>query len=506
MRQLPIFEVDKQGLAKLLERRGKAFAVTELIQNSWDEASGNVSVTLEPIPGRAAARLIVEDDNPEGFADLSHAYTLFAESAKKADPTRRGRFNLGEKLVLAICDEASIVSTTGAVIFEGDHRRLSRKRRSSGSRFEGVLRMRRDEYEETCQVVGTLLPPDNVSTTFNGRLLPRRDPVHVFSVTLPTEIADEEGRLRPTERQTTIKVFEPTADETPALYELGIPVVETGDRWHIDVSQKVPLNTDRDNVTPAYLRKVRTLVLNEMAEHLAGEEAAANWVSQALESKDVSPVAVRQVVRERYGADAVRYDPSDPEGSKLSMSQGRTVIPPRAFSKSAWENVRESGIAPPAGQVTPSPRAYSMDPDAPVRQSYPEENWTEGMRAVIAYTEMLAEQLVGAQVTVLLINDLGVPASATYGRLSKKAGQMEFNVARLGKAWFRVGTEKVDQLIVHELAHHLASDHLSSEYHEALCLLAARLKQLALDEPEVLWQFERPLSTSGQAGAEKNNL
>jgi hypothetical protein len=30
------FDVDKQGLAKLLERRGKAFAIMELIQNAWD--------------------------------------------------------------------------------------------------------------------------------------------------------------------------------------------------------------------------------------------------------------------------------------------------------------------------------------------------------------------------------------------------------------------------------------------------------------------------------------
>ena len=26
------------------------------------------------------------------------------------------------------------------------------------------------------------------------------------------------------------------------LYELGIPVVETGDKWHYSVRQKVPLN------------------------------------------------------------------------------------------------------------------------------------------------------------------------------------------------------------------------------------------------------------------------
>ena len=31
------FEIDKQGLAKILERKGKEFVVFELLQNCWDE-------------------------------------------------------------------------------------------------------------------------------------------------------------------------------------------------------------------------------------------------------------------------------------------------------------------------------------------------------------------------------------------------------------------------------------------------------------------------------------
>src|SRR5438876_6624914 len=92
------FEVDKQGLAKLLERKGKEFALFELIQNGWDEPGvTKVSVSLEYV-GHNKARLVVEDDAPEGFKDLSHAFTLFASSTKTANPEQRGRFNLGEKL------------------------------------------------------------------------------------------------------------------------------------------------------------------------------------------------------------------------------------------------------------------------------------------------------------------------------------------------------------------------------------------------------------------------
>lgn len=108
------FTVDKAGLAKLLEKKGKAFALFELIQNAWDTDARKVRVKVEPIPGRPLATLYVEDDHPEGFKNMAHAFTLFAESEKKGDPSKRGRFNLGEKLVLALCERAEIISTKGS--------------------------------------------------------------------------------------------------------------------------------------------------------------------------------------------------------------------------------------------------------------------------------------------------------------------------------------------------------------------------------------------------------
>ena len=48
------FTVDKDGLAKVLGRRGKAFAVLELIQNAWDAPGATqVEVTLKPAARRA---------------------------------------------------------------------------------------------------------------------------------------------------------------------------------------------------------------------------------------------------------------------------------------------------------------------------------------------------------------------------------------------------------------------------------------------------------------------
>src|SRR5205809_595321 len=119
----PTFEVDKEGLRKLLAKRGAGFALFELVQNAWDEDTSRVEVDLGwlSFPKGDAAGLAfiqVTDDDPEGFTDLAHAYTLFAESEKKADAEKRGRFNLGEKLVIAVCERAIISTTTGTIHFD----------------------------------------------------------------------------------------------------------------------------------------------------------------------------------------------------------------------------------------------------------------------------------------------------------------------------------------------------------------------------------------------------
>jgi hypothetical protein len=56
--------------------------------------------------------------------------------------------------------------------------------------------------------------------------------------------------------------------------------------------------------------------------------------------------------------------------------------------------------------------------------------------------------------------------------------------------WFEQGaSEDVDALLIHEFGHEYSGDHLSSDYHEALCRLGASLKKLALEKPEALRQF-----------------
>lgn len=477
------FNVDRSGLAKLLERRGKEFAIFELLSNAWDTNATEVKVEFTPVTGVPKARLFVEDNDPDGFKDLSHAFTLFAESEKKNKSEKRGRFNLGEKLVLAICEEAVIESTQGGVIFDHEGRHTLKKKRASGSKVSMTLRMTRAEYDAALAAIRTLIPPAGAVTWLNGEGIPMRKPLDEFEVELPTEVADADGNLKRSRRKTTVAVFEPFPDETPSLYELGVPVVETGDKWHIDVQQKVPLNMDRDNVPPAFLREVRTHVVNRLHAKLTKDDANAPWVREATSDKRCSPEAIATAMDLRFGKQRVAFDPSDPEANMLAVSKGYTVVHGGMMNGTEWSNAKAADAILPAGQVTPSPKPYS--PDGDPLKLIPEEKWTPGMANIAAYAKALGPKLLQRQVSVRIANDFAWPFAATYG-----SGQLTFNVGRLGYDWFAHGpTAAVNELIIHEFGHEFESNHLDEGFHEALCRLGAKLTDLALNDPGFFHEF-----------------
>jgi hypothetical protein len=445
-----------------------------------------IAVTLALVPGRPLAELTVEDDSPEGFRDLAHAYTLFAESYKRGNPEQRGQFNLGEKMVLAVCQSASISTTKGTVYFTAEGRiEKPRHKRDRGSVFQGTVRMTRDEYPQICDYLRSLLLPENVVVTFNGdRLLPRT-PLRTFEAGLETPVADDQGVMRLRVRKTELGIFEALPGEVPSLYEMGLPVVETGDHWHVNVGQKVPLNRDRDNVKPSYLQAVRIAVLNAAFDLLTtDEEATAGWCKLSGADERCSDQAIKHLIRLRFGEKVAAPDPSDIEAMKRFQSEGGTIV--AGLSKGEWVNVKRAGAVLPAGRICPTAKPYSDDPRARAVDLVPEADWTDAMKNVSAYARFLGKELMGVKVVVSVVRTTNNFA-ACYGD-----GRLDLNLFRLGHSWFEQGvTEDVDRLLIHEFGHQYSGDHLSAEYHEALCRLGARLKRLALEKPQALREFTR---------------
>jgi hypothetical protein len=482
------FEVDKAGLAQVVARKGKVFILHELLQNAWDcKAAGTVRVDMVPTAGKPEIQLRVSDEDPDGFSDLTHAYTLFAPSAKKAFPEQRGRFNLGEKLVLALCDFAEISTTRGTVTFEQEGRKVNRRKcRSFGTEFVGRIRATRDEYEEMRVQVGRVIPPATSTTYFDGiRIMPPAS-VLSFTMALPTIEADESGSLREVKRDTRVVLYTPVAGDSAKIYEMGIPVVDlpSGVPWHLDIMQKVPLSMERDGVKPSYLSALLTAVLNEAVASgldLSPELVRQSWVSGVLGSKSVAPETVKRVVIERFGSKAVISDPSDREGTHMAVAQGYVVVPGGTFDASAWENIRQAGVLKPAGQVTPSPKPFT--PGGEPLELVEREEWTQAMVEFESFVKCFASACAGLTVQVAFTADRGWGFRAAYSRLGERSGQLYFNVKLLGHKWFAgINWRGQVELLIHELGHHWGQ-HLDSSYHQALCRLGAEAVGFAMKSP-----------------------
>jgi len=468
-----MFEVSAEGLKKLI--KDKARLILELVQNAWDEKSSTIRVGIEKV-GRGTYMIVVTDDNPEGFKDLSHAYTLYADSEKKKNPDQRGRFNEGEKRFIAACEFVSITSTTGQLRFENGIRTKGRTKRDIGTEVVARIKLTEEEYQETINYLNILLTPKFKETSLNGVPLISKDPVSSFEISLPTVTEDENGFLKDTVRKAKVEVFEPIQSGSISqayLYEMGIPVVEIDCRWSVNVHQKVPLNRDRDNVTPSYKKKLYVEVMNHTVDHLNESDSSSSWVKLGASNKDVSKEALGKVLDLRFGPDRVSYSVKDQEANSNAVAHGFRVIHGSCFSGEEWENIKKHQLVESAEKKFPTPKPYSPDADKFV-VFIPESSWTAGMKKIANYSKVVARHVLGEEIKVKIAEENG-SCCACYG-----GNELTFFVKDLGgERWFNEGiTEAVDELIIHELGHHYESNHLSSKYHEAICKIGAKLKRL----------------------------
>jgi hypothetical protein len=481
MKNLNWFAVDKDGLAKQLAGQNGGRLAAELVQNAWDEAVTRVEVTVAARPGGGVV-LTVEDDNPTGFSDLAAAWTLFKPSTKASQPDLRGRYNFGEKLVFACATDAKIETTTGAVRFDAAGRHLSRRpSRTVGSCVQvGVPAGRGWRVADVVDRLRALIPPPNVTTTINGVSLQAPVPLRVLSVVLPTIIADTQGTFRQTRRETTVHVYRPSDIRPPAVCELGIPVVEADLPFIVDVLQKVPLNRDRDNVPPAFLKPLRMAVFNATADLLDDDAFRAPWAREAAGDPAARAEAVARSLDARFGERRVAFDPSDPEANRLAVAQGYTVVHGGSLSADEWSRARAT--TRPAGKVTPSPRPEG--PDGEPLHLLDREKATKSIQRVAQFARDLGAVIGIKIINVQLADDPAWPFRATFG----PSGTLTLNVPALGAAFFQEFPRKIQpvvDLLIHEFGHFDGSNHFEERYWTNLSDVGARVVDAALKNPRL---------------------
>lgn len=467
------FEVDKNGLKALQEGKSKTFIVRELLQNAFDEEITSCKLDVQWSDGMAT--ISVEDDSPEGFRDLSDAYTLFKDTYKRSDATKRGRFNLGEKQVFSVCTSAEIETTTGTIVFEKEGRRRMRTKREKGSLIKVNVKMKREEAKEFLLFISLILPPKNVHfeyTFFKSIPVsrPHLVPYKVFEAILRTELMDGEA-FRPTRRKTQVHVHQTV--EAKYLYELGIPVCEIDCDFSIDVQQKVPLSTDRDTVSPSFLKELYALVLNHTHDAITADNAANAWVREAVSSPLVEKQAVTSVVLGRFGDKVVAANPKDPIANDDAIANGYHVVRGSELNKSEWDSIRKFAALPSSTQVFGRSANAAVDIVQPTNEQRKVADWAQ---------KFFREFFRGPELHVQFISS---PQASVVADFQLEGNLIRFNVPKVIGLWSYGGrpSQEIIDLIVHECGHRVGM-HTEKAYHEALTAMGAWLTIKALNEPE----------------------
>jgi hypothetical protein len=491
-------EIDKEGLRKSLGQKDKVFLLTEMVSNAWDENITEVEVTLSCPDENNHSWLRVTDNSPTGWDDLSHSHTMFAESVKKGKSEKRGRFNAGEKDVLALAIEAKLTTVKGQVLFNEDGTRTEgTESREVGSEFVAKFQLTPEEYEHICNQAKLLIPPKGITTLFNGNPIQHRKSCGSFTESLQTPLADKEGVLRNTERKATVHLYARHPGETAMIYEMGIPIVELGDdTWHVNVMQKVPLSRDRDNVNPSYLRKIRVGVLNAMHEKLeSAADAAAAWVRDAVSSPKSSDAAVKHVMDTRFGKDHVSRDVTDKGSKNEAVSKGFNVLEGGALSGPEWARYKDIKDENGEQVLKTSAEVAPTDVVGPLESSMfvPPDQWTPAMKGYAALVAVISLKLIDRRVAVVYINDEDVHIEGCFDRLfrgnkSKKGFTRDWGVMTVNLAYVNPESNfERYSLLLHELAHDKVecNDHLHHEFYDTVNDLGAKLAALIQDEPQL---------------------
>ena len=446
------FAVSESGMRELNIRRDPWDLVKELIQNAWDESpfATECRVTVEPQADGKTTRITVEDDGP-GFDNIDDAYTLMGPTSKRLSPTKRGRFNIGEKDVISVAIEAEVETVRHTVTFPrtGAREQIANSR-TKGTVVRVLMPWNVQQSDELVLMLQRFRPPANCRLLVNGLEVPHRPVMEMRTVGLQTVAQDALGKpMRVVQRRTEIHLAEPPeANGKGWLYEMGIPVLDIECPWDVDVMQKIPMGQQRDAVSKSYLNRIYAEALNATHGILNQDDFTSDWVKRALIHPQTSPEAVKSVAVGRYGPKAVFASLIDRGADQRAMEAGYRLIESRGLSKKEIEAFRTY-----AG-VKYSDEEFSLDKlppgGEPPKPGSDQARFAEWVIELAGYC--------GLKATVLYLNDPANTARADCD-VSTETPIIRFNEGRLGKSFFQPPYESTDHydLVIHELGHALSN-------------------------------------------------
>lgn len=511
--------ISTEGFAAMNAARPPEHLIKELVQNALDSFPEGQCGTVQLRYGHDGQRFQVECcDNGSGIADLADLRVVYL-THKTDSHLKRGRFGRGFKEVLCIAEEAVVESGGEQLHFLMEQgQRITRRSTGSsatsvGTRVQMQMGWPADTAEQLDRYFAGFLVPAGIALEVNGRRLESRVAEQEVQASLTTEIYDTSSQSwKKPKRRTTIQLVRTQPEETPTIYEMGIPVaaLEWSVPFHCDIQQRVPMNPNRDAVASGYGVQLHVACLPALLDGMDADTIKQDWVGHA--GRRCTIEVQQRIVRQAFGENIARSVPRmgsrhfDEDARELGVQVINTAQTSggfremlRQFVPSAQELVRqdEQAKAQKAGSDGFAV-AVAADP-ADRRHAWIErQGGRERVERCLAFAVWFCQQLVrscpGRQASVsgqLTLNS--DPSTTLFAHWS------EANVLTLAldqDCFWRapLGAESL-KVLIHEAAHAMNMHH-GLEFRQELerlagvaaCLMLERADEIRRRFPDLLPQ------------------
>lgn len=464
------FTISNEGWARLNAGRKASHLIREAISNTFDaDDVTEVRVRLEP--GYAA----IEDNSPTGIADPALVSTVFMTD-KQDSPTKRGRKGRGLKELISAATWAE-VDTIGFKTTFTEGRVTEKSERARGTKVSvKVPTWTQEDMDETTVYMSKVIAPSNIKFYVNDVLVkPRKTRTTIEGVYLKTQLVVE-GVQKDTYRHANVEVVNLAKGETRGhIYEMGIPIQEIPCRFHVNITQRVPLNDNRDTVEQYYLQALYGNLLQELLPTMSAEALRHEWVDHGL--YNLSQAQKEIVVRKLYGpADRLAIKSSNQRMNDIAKQNGYRLLTLAGLTSNMEVVVK--AVIPLADMVVLKLDENQTDEIVPEEVADP----TGRLSALVSY---LGRKLIGHEVSTEFFrrpsNHVGKIKLAQYREESRT---IQFNVSSRLPLNNPLHCD-VLSTIIHELAHDLTPMH-DQQFLEEVQRLGGQLSLVMLEHHEAI--------------------
>lgn len=461
------FEVDGSGFKGHVGKMKPHQVIQEIISNSFDENSvKTVICEIKYIQEKRQVQVKVNDDG-DGFRDIEEIFTLYKHSYKRDKPEKRGRFNLGDKQFFAVAETGHVITGDKKVEFTEYKRIIDDHEKIKGVEVVGNFKWSATVLNPTIRELYKIIVPQDKKLVINDKTILPKKLIKTIEAVLRTEMENAEGIMEEFDRKTKVELYEKQDNEQPLIFELGIPVQKLEDNvdWHVNVMQKIPLRTERDVVSEAYLKKLYGAIINNATELITEDNAGSSFVQMAMIHADAD--TAKHVFKKALGTDKVFIESTvDGYANDCVKEIGGMTLKNGFLDRDTRSHLMEIGALESATEKFGSKGIETLTPFV----------MTEGMENTIKLTKQVAREVLGKEIECIVVSTNG-PQNADYN----KDGLLRWNVKMLGKSFFDKISTNMVRIIIHELSHDaqhedcITSSHYSTAFVTALQMVGSSI-------------------------------